>query len=80
MKNEILRFPNIRNLRELNGLSQSAMANYLNVNQNTYSRYETNERSIPVEILMKLADYYDTSVDYLLSRTDERKPYSIIKN
>lgn len=75
MKNEILKFQNIRNLREDNDLSQKDIAQYLNIKQNTYSRYETNERNIPLEIIEKLADYYNTSVDYLMGRTDEKKPY-----
>ena len=72
---EILKYQNIRNLREDNDLSQKYMAKYLNVRQSTYSRYETDDINIPLDILIKLADYYNTSVDYLLGRTDEKKPY-----
>jgi Predicted transcriptional regulators len=62
-------------LREDKDLSQKDIALYLNINQNTYSRYETNERNIPLEIIGKLADYYNTSVDYLMERTDNPSPY-----
>ena len=75
MKNEILKYQRIRNLREDKDLSQKDIALYLNINQNTYSRYETNERNIPLEIIGKLADYYNTSVDYLMERTDNPSPY-----
>jgi len=75
LKNEILKYQRIRNLREDKDLSQKDIALYLNINQNTYSRYETNERNIPLEIIGKLADYYNTSVDYLMERTDNPSPY-----
>ncbi|HIU43765.1 MAG TPA: helix-turn-helix transcriptional regulator [Candidatus Ventrousia excrementavium] len=45
------------------------------LSQNTYSRYETNERGIPLELISKLADYYGTSVDYLMGCTDVFEPY-----
>ncbi len=60
-------------MREDNDLKQTTLADYLSVSQRTYSRYETGERSIPIEVLSKLADYYDVSVDYLIERTDRRK-------
>lgn len=66
----------IRDLREDNDLTQSKVAAYLNITQRAYSRYETGERSIPVEVLSALADYYETSVDYLINRTDEKSKYS----
>ena len=75
LRSEILKYQKIRDLREDKNLSQKDVAQYLNIKQNTYSRYETNERSIPIEILEKLADYYNTSVDYLIGRTDETAPY-----
>ena len=79
MRYEILKYQHIRDLREDNDLSQKVIANYLNVTQNAYSRYETNDREIPIDLLEKLADYYNTSVDYLIGRTDEKKPYPKIK-
>lgn len=65
----------IRDLREDNDLSQSKIAELLNCSQTTYSRYETNELNIPIVSLKKLAIYYNTSVDYLIGLTDEKKPY-----
>lgn len=70
----------IRNLRENSNLTQSTLATYLNVSQRTYSRYENAERMIPPAILSLLADYYHTSVDYLIERTDEKQPYPKSKN
>lgn len=75
MRNDILKYQRIRDLREDKDLSQKDIADYLNVKQNTYSRYETNERSIPLEIIERLADFHDTSVDYLLGRTNVKVPY-----
>lgn len=65
----------IRNLREDNDLSQKKIAELLNCSQTTYSRYETGELNIPVDSLKKLAIYYNTSVDYLIGLTDEKRPY-----
>ena len=65
----------IRDLREDNELTQEYMGRILNVSQRTYSRYENDERAIPIEILSKLADFYGTSVDYIIERTDQKKPY-----
>ena len=75
MRNEILKYQRIRDLREDRDLTQSEIAHYLNIKQNTYSRYETNDRDIPLDIMGQLADFYNTSVDYLMGRTDEKKPY-----
>lgn len=71
----------LKEIREDKDLLQKDVAKILNVSQQTYSRYETGEISIDKNSLIILADYYNTSVDYLLCRTDERKPYpkSIIK-
>ncbi|MBE6546503.1 MAG: helix-turn-helix transcriptional regulator [Ruminococcaceae bacterium] len=65
----------IRDLREDSDLTQQQIADYLHVKQNTYSQYESERRQIPLEILIALARYYKTSVDYLLGLTDQRKPY-----
>ena len=65
----------IKDLREDRDLSQKEISNFLNISQVAYSYYEINKRSIPLEIISKLADFYNTSVDYLLFRTDEIKPY-----
>ena len=65
----------IRDLREDRDLLQKDMAEYLNCTQVCYSHYETGKRDIPTEVLSKLAEFYHTSTDYLLGRTDERKAY-----
>ncbi|MBO0466841.1 helix-turn-helix transcriptional regulator [Enterococcus plantarum] len=65
----------IRNLREDADLSQEQMAKILNISQTTYSRYETGILDIPSQSLIKLAQYYSTSIDYLLNLTDQRTPY-----
>lgn len=66
-------FPNIRNLREDNDKTQIQLAEYLHIKQTTYSKYELGKINIPIEVFLKLADYYDVSVDYLLGRTSQKK-------
>lgn len=68
-------YERIRNIREDNDLSQSAIAKLLHCTQVCYSNYETGKREIPAEALAILADFYDVSVDYLMGRTDVKKPY-----
>ena len=70
-----IKLKRIRDLREDHDLTQAQVANILSVTQRTYSRYENDDRSIPLEQLIKLADYYGTSVDYLLDRTNKKEPY-----
>ena len=65
----------IKNLREDNDLTQKQLSKFLNISQVAYSYYELNKRNIPLELLCKLADFYNTSIDYLLYRTDEITPY-----
>ena len=65
----------IRDLREDRDMTQAQMARLLNCSQQTYSRYESHTTEIPLESLIFLADYYDTSVDYLLGLTPSRKRY-----
>lgn len=65
----------IRDLREDNDKTQTDIADLLHISQATYSRYETGDLDIPHSTLQILADYYNTSVDYLLGRTDVQKPY-----
>ncbi|MBQ7874660.1 MAG: helix-turn-helix transcriptional regulator [Oscillospiraceae bacterium] len=62
----------IRELREDKDISQTALAKVLGMSQTGYSKYETGENDVPTSILIKLADFYGTSVDYILGRTDER--------
>lgn len=64
----------IRDLREDNDLSQKQLAQILGMSQTGYSKYETGENDIPTQILIKLALYYNTSVDYLLGLTDIKEP------
>lgn len=70
-----IKLKRIRDLREDHDLTQAQVAKILSVTQRTYSRYENDDRSIPLEQLIKLADYYATSVDYLLDRTNKKEPY-----
>ena len=65
----------IRDLREDNDLKQKDIAEYLLCDQSLYSKYERGERPLPLEYADKLADYYRVSVDYLLGRTNIKKPY-----
>lgn len=65
----------IRDLREDNDYTQKFIAEYLHCDQSMYSKYEREIRSVPLWMLYKLADLYDTSIDYLTCRTDEMKPY-----
>ena len=60
----------IRDMREDNDLTQQKIANVLLCDQSLYSKYERGEREIPLALLIKLADYYNTSLDYLVGRTD----------
>ena len=65
----------IRDLREDRDIKQKRIADYLMCDQSLYSKYEREERVLPLEYADKLADYYGVSVDYLLSRTNVKKPY-----
>lgn len=66
----------IRDLREDKGVSQREMGIILSCSQRVYSDYERGVLDIPTDILVRLADYHDVSVDYLLNRTDNPKPVS----
>ncbi len=65
----------LRELREKSGMSQAEIAKLLGCSQQTYSRYESHTTEIPLEQLIRLAEYYDTSVDYLLGITEITEPY-----
>lgn len=65
----------IRELRDSNHLYQRQLAEYLHCTQQTYSRYETGELQPSLLVMERLADFYDTSVDYIMGLTDEKKPY-----
>lgn len=64
-------FRRLRDLREDHDLKQVDIAEYLGIKQTVYSRYERGFQTIPVEHLIKLADYYNVSVDYILERTNK---------
>ena len=66
----------IRELREDRDLLQKDMAVLLNCSQVAYSRYELGSRDIPTDVLITLAKFHNTSVDYILGITDEKNPYS----
>ncbi len=65
-------YKRIRDLREDRDLTQKQVAQILGMSQTGYSKYETGENDIPTAILIKLADLYKTSIDYLLGRTDQK--------
>ena len=72
---DILKFENIRKLRIDRGYAQDQIAKLLDIKQNTYSQYEVGTLNYPVDALIKLADFYGVSVDYLLGRTEIKTPY-----
>ena len=63
----------IRDLREDRDLKQKQIAAYLVCDQSLYSKYERGERPVPLDVIVKLADFYGVSVDYLIGRSDEKK-------
>lgn len=65
----------LRELREDHDLTQAQISKYLNMSQTGYSKYETGENDVPTKILIELAKYYKTSIDYLLELTDNPEPY-----
>ena len=68
-------FQRLKDLREDNDLRQQDVADILGISQTVYSRYERGFQTIPVAHLLKLADFYKTSTDYILGRTNNIKPY-----
>ena len=68
-------FKNIRDLREDKDLKQREVAEYLGVSQNTYSQYETGVIALTDQVLIKLADFYGVSTDFLMDRTSVKEPY-----
>ncbi len=65
----------LKDIREDHDYTQKYVADLLFIKQNTYSQYETGQRQIPLDFLIKLAMIYETSTDYILGLTDEKKPY-----
>lgn len=68
-------FRRIRDLREDKDITQKAMSEYLQIHQTTYSDYELGHLNVPIDILIKLARFYDTSIDYIVEMTDNPEPY-----
>ena len=68
-------YQKIRDLREDKDLTQTQIAKILNCTQRIYSNYERGEVDIPTQVLIKLAEFHGTSVDFLLGLTDEKRPY-----
>ena len=65
----------LKNLREDSDIPQRVVAEFLNIKQNTYSQYENGQRQIPLDLLVKLAEYFNVSTDYILGITDIKSPY-----
>ena len=68
-------YPRLRDMREDHDMTQTQVAQFLHMKQPQYRRYEKGIRDIPTDILIKLAELYHTSTDYLLGRTQRRDPY-----
>ena len=68
-----MKYQRIQDLRIDSDLSQKQLGEVLHISQRSYSHYETGSRNIPIEMLIRLANYYDTSIDYLVGRTDRKK-------
>ena len=66
----------LKDLREDHDLKQEEIAKILNISQTNYSKYELEKVNIPISSLIVLADFYNTSIDYLIGLTDEIKPYT----
>lgn len=69
-----MKFQRIQDLRIDSDLSQKKIGEILHISQRSYTHYETGSRNIPIEMLIRLADYYDTTIDYLVGRTDNKEP------
>ena len=75
LKAEILRYERIRSIRIDRDKTQEDIAQIINVKQNTYCQYETGVLNYPLDVVVKLAQYYNVSVDYLVGLTDQQEPY-----
>lgn len=76
LRTEILKYERIRNMRIDRGLTQTQIAEFLNVKQNTYSQYEIGILNYPLDVVIRLAQFYQTSVDYLVGLTENQTPYA----
>ncbi len=68
-------FKRVRDMREDRDITQKKISEYLQIHQTTYSDYELGNLNIPIDVLIKLAKLYETSIDYLVELTDDPKPY-----
>ena len=75
MRYEMMKYENIRSIRIARGYTQEQIAKQLGISQNTYSQYEIGVLNYPVDAIVKLADIYGVSTDYLLGRTSIKDPY-----
>ena len=70
-----MHYPRLKDLRKDRDLAQKEVAALLGIDQRVYSNYETGKREIPVHFVLKLADFYNTSTDFILGRTNSMAPY-----
>ncbi len=68
-------FKRLRDMREDRDLTQAQLANYLKIHQTTYSDYEIGNLNVPIDVFIKLAEFYNTSIDYLAGITDNPNSY-----
>lgn len=68
-----MKFRRIRDLRENKDLTQELLSQYLHISQRTYSYYENGQHDIPTDILIRLGDFHNVSIDYLLERTNKKE-------
>ena len=61
----------LKELRESVHITQKTIAEYLHIKQNTYSQYESGQRQLPIDLLIKISKYYDVTTDYILELTDK---------
>ena len=65
----------LKDIREDRDITQKQIADYLHIKQNTYSQYENGQRQIPIDMLIQLSKYYNTSIDYILGQTSTKERY-----
>lgn len=70
-----MKYERIKDLRNDFGKTQKDLAEYLHITRSAYSNYENGIRDIPIEILSSIASFYNTSIDYLIGKTDERSAF-----
>ena len=73
---DLMYLKRLKDLREDNDLTQQDIANYLEITRQQYSLYEIGKRTIPIDLLDKLANFYHTSTDYILNRTNNKNQYN----